>query len=299
MISGLDSAYPPSPDAALAAKADGIRLWGGYLASVPYDGWSHFGLYHPWPPEGFEFARLCGSTPIAFCSGWDDPGTLKALAEGWHLRLCLDVEGGIRPDGSWVQGWLDASGAGLYGNAPVHRGRRAAFYILAAYPGYDPSASWSGPRPNGPCGWQWQGTHTEFGVGVDRGAYDDWFGGLHGGGLDELMNLTQKHMAVREMYYRLLGRATIDDAEIDGWTLGRFDFPGGAIADDGSNLEALNNWIAAKPEAAVWRAKFAALQVGAQPPPDDDSQYATKADLNALAATIPTKASGPISLTLK
>ena len=47
---------------------------------------------------------------------------------------CLDVEGGIRADGAWVQPWLDASGAGLYGNAPVFSGRRAAFYETASDP---------------------------------------------------------------------------------------------------------------------------------------------------------------------
>lgn len=38
--------------------------------------------------------------------------------------------------------------------------------------------------------------------------------------------------------------------------------------------------------------------VGPSPTPDDDSKYATKADLDAVAATIPTKASGSVSLTL-
>jgi peptidoglycan hydrolase-like protein with peptidoglycan-binding domain len=83
-----------------------------------------------------------------------------------------------------VQDWLTKSGAGLYGNAPVFHGRRAAFYVLADYPGSDPHATWSPhvQRPNGPCGWQWEGTHTEFGCSVDRGWYDDWFavGGGHG-----------------------------------------------------------------------------------------------------------------------
>src|SRR5207237_988026 len=31
------------------------------------------------------------------------------------------------------------------------------------------------PRPNGPCGWQWQGTHKEFGWSVDRGWFEDSF----------------------------------------------------------------------------------------------------------------------------
>lgn len=176
MIAGLDSSTQPSPAQAVAAKNAGVRLWSGYLQTKP-----NVGLYAPWSQQGFENARLCGSTPIAYCSGWDNPATCQALAAAWKVRLCLDVENGIRPNGAWVQGWLDASGAGLYGNLPVHT-HKATFHILAAYPGFDPQATWD-PRllaPPGPSGWQWQGTHTEFGVGVDRGWFDDWFASTYG-----------------------------------------------------------------------------------------------------------------------
>ena len=177
MIVGLDSAFPPSAAQARAAAKAGVKMWSGYLQSRP-----NVGLYHPWSKANFDNARLAGSIPIAFCSGWDDPLACRQLAQRWGVRLCLDVEGGIRPNGSWVQAWLDISGAGLYGNAPVHPGRHAAFHVLAAYPFYGPlfppKATWSGVRPAGPCGWQWRGTHSEFGVGVDRGNYDDWFGGF-------------------------------------------------------------------------------------------------------------------------
>jgi hypothetical protein len=169
VIAGLDSSSQPSAAQAQAAHAAGVRLWSGYLQTKP-----NVGLFAPWTRQGFENARLCGSTPLAFCSGWDDPVALKTLAASWNLRLCLDVEGGIRPNGSWVQPFLTASGAGLYANAPYH-GWTAPFHILAGYPGFDPKATWSGLRPAGACGWQWEGTHTEFGVGVDRGWYDDWF----------------------------------------------------------------------------------------------------------------------------
>src|ERR1051326_5410649 len=171
MIAGLDSASEPSAAQANAAKAHGVRLWSGYIATQ-----ASVGLYHPWPRSAFENARLCGGKPIAYASGWDDPVACKRLAAAWNVRLCLDIEGGIRGDGSWAQAWLDQSGAGVYGNAPVHR-LRAPFHILAAYPGFDPKATWS-PRlahPSTPCGWQWQGTHSEFGIGVDRGWFDDFF----------------------------------------------------------------------------------------------------------------------------
>jgi hypothetical protein len=185
MIVGLDSAAEPTSAQALAAKASGVPLWSGYISTAPYDGGSHFWLWHPWSKAGFDNARLCGATPVAYCSGWDDPVALKNQAAAWGVRLCLDVENGIRGDGPWVQSFLDASGAGLYGNWGCHVNRRAAFHILAAYPGSsDPAGTWwaQTARPAGPCGWQWVGTHTEFGVGVDRGDYDDWFGGLYGGG---------------------------------------------------------------------------------------------------------------------
>jgi hypothetical protein len=151
---------------------------GGYYGNT-------VGLYHDWTRAEFEVARQCGSTPIAYCSGWDDPVACKAQAAAWNVLLCLDNEGGIRPDGAWAQPWLDASGAGVYGNAPVHR-LRAAFHVLAAYPSSgDPGgASWNyTARPAGPCGWQWAGTHTEFGIGVDSTWFDDWFaGGTFGAG---------------------------------------------------------------------------------------------------------------------
>lgn len=170
MIAGIDSSALPTLAMALAAKAAGVQIWSGYLQTKP-----NMGLYSPWTKEAFDCARLCGATPIAYCSGWDDPVACKNLAIAWNVRLCLDVEGGIRGDGPWVQPWLTASGAGLYGNGPVHINRTAAFHILAAYPGFNPNATWSGSRPVSPCAWQYQGTHSEFGVGVDRCWFDDWF----------------------------------------------------------------------------------------------------------------------------
>lgn len=170
MIVGLDSAYAPTVLEAQAAHDAGTRLWSGYLATRP-----QVGLYHAWTHADFDRARLCGGTPIAFASGWDDPVGCKALAAEWNVRLCLDVESGIRGDGGWVQTWLDASGAGLYGVANVHTNRRAPFHVLAWYIA-DPGATWSSyGRPASPCGWQWWNSHSAFGVTVDQGYYDDWF----------------------------------------------------------------------------------------------------------------------------
>src|SRR5258706_407064 len=106
MLAGRDSAFPPSPSTISAEVAGGIRVGGGYISTAPYDGYSHFQLYHPWPKEGFDYLRALGGKPIAFCSGWDNPNLLKILAQQWDVRLCLDVENGIRGDGPWVEGFL-------------------------------------------------------------------------------------------------------------------------------------------------------------------------------------------------
>lgn len=176
MIDGLDSAQPPTPEQVGAARAAGVGLWSGYLATRP-----GVNLLRPWSEAEFDVARLAGGTPIAFCSGWDDPAACRDLAAAWDVRLCLDVEDAIRGDGPWVQLWLDDSGAGLYGDCGVHDGRRAAFRVLAWYPIVPVAGTWNDvgcpPRPAGPCGWQSQGSHQEFGLDVDRGWYDDWFGG--------------------------------------------------------------------------------------------------------------------------
>lgn len=181
-VRGVDSAYPPNALALSAARGYGIQLWAGYFAGR--------NILNGWAETDFQRAEAFGLASIAFCSGWEDPGAMRAKSALWGVPICLDVEGGIRPDGSWVQPWLDTSGAGLYGNAPVHPGRRAAFHILADYPGYDPGESWPPglPKPSAPCAWQWQGTHIAFGQSVDSGWYDEAFvdGSLHGGGGGEI-----------------------------------------------------------------------------------------------------------------
>jgi hypothetical protein len=192
MIAALDSSFDaPSADQARAAAAAGIRGWCGYIATR-----GGTGLAAPWTRLAFENARLCGGTPIGFCSGQDDPVAVGRLAAAWNVLPYLDVEPGIRADGPWVQGWLDASGAGLYGLASVHfatGGRRAAGHIVANYPGRDPRATWPPwlPRPPGPLGWQWQGTHQEFGRSVDRLWLDDVFaeGDLNVAQLDDILRL--------------------------------------------------------------------------------------------------------------
>src|SRR6266550_4058730 len=115
VIAGLDSSADRPTAAQLAqAKAHGIKMWSGYLATKP-----HVNLLFPWAQEDFARVKAAGLTSVAYCSGKDDPVACKNRAAAWGVRLCLDVEGGIRGDGPWVQDWLTRSGAGLYGNEPV------------------------------------------------------------------------------------------------------------------------------------------------------------------------------------
>ncbi len=181
-VVGLDSSIDrPTAAQADAARAAGVSLWSGYISIRPPGPASQGGsnLLAGWSLADFDNARRCGGTPIAFCSGWDDPAAIRDVAAAWGVRPCLDVEDGIRGDGPWVDDWLRISGAGLYGRANVHH-HAAAFHVVARYPAsgcagesWDPVA---GSRPPAPCGWQCQGTHIEFGAAVDRGVYDDWFG---------------------------------------------------------------------------------------------------------------------------
>ena len=180
MIAGLDSSFDaPTLAQAREAYASGVRIWGGYLGSR--DG---LGLAVRWNRMSFWNVQQAGIVAVGFCSGYDDPDWIRTTATEWGILACVDVENGIRDDGAWVSGFVQRARCGLYGSMSTHYqtgepdGRGAAFNILAWYPGYDPRSTWFDAielRPSGPAGWQWQGTHTELGLGVDRGWYDDWF----------------------------------------------------------------------------------------------------------------------------
>ncbi len=174
MILGFDSSYTLPDDAGLRqAKADGVGAWAGYMTTKPSG-------IATWPKSNFDRIKAAGLGTWGYCSGWDDPAALKVQAAAWGIRILLDVENGIRGDGPWVQGFLDTSGAGLYGSPSVFAGRRAACYVVAMYPGgASPTATWLNgyTPPSGPHGWQSQGTHSAYGASVDSGYFDDWFGG--------------------------------------------------------------------------------------------------------------------------
>jgi hypothetical protein len=170
------SIHRPTAAQARAARAAGVRAWFGYLGTVSAD---RLGLADVWSQADFDAVREGGLVPGAFCSGWDDPAALKALAAAWGIPwLFLDNEIDIRGDGPWCDPWLAASGAGLYGLCSVH-GHRAPAHIVALYPGGDPQQIWDPTcsRPAGLLGWQSEGTHTDpaTGLSVDAGWLDDGF----------------------------------------------------------------------------------------------------------------------------
>lgn len=104
----------------------------------------------------------------------------RSMMHGGGARPVFEKQAdGTYAVSSWVQPWLNASGFGQYGNAPVIAGVIASRYVVAAYPGGDPGLSWPAylARPAGgaPCGWQFMGTHGFAGISVDSTHYDDNF----------------------------------------------------------------------------------------------------------------------------
>ena len=178
MIAALDSSFDaPTLAQAQAARGAGVQAWGGYLATQQQEG--AFNLAAPWSRMAFWNVQQAGLRAIAFCSGWDDPGTLRQLAAEWNVLLLADVEDAIRGDGPWVGPFLEASGAGLYGLLEVHRWP-APYRIVASYSAGCTGTTWPAPSPPvEPHGWQCQGTHRDpvTGLSVDSMRLDDWFGG--------------------------------------------------------------------------------------------------------------------------
>jgi hypothetical protein len=180
VIWALDSSFDaPTLAQAQEARAAGVGFWWGYLATVQEPG--AFNLAAPWSRQAFSNVQQAGLGCGAFVSGLDDPTALRQLAGEWGISLlALDDEDAIRPltEPDWRPAFLAASGAGLYGLLERHT-ISAPFRIAALYPaGGCSGATWpTSPAPPEPHGWQCQGTHTEFGLSVDRSALDDWFGG--------------------------------------------------------------------------------------------------------------------------
>lgn len=212
MRTGFDSAYPPTVSQIQAAKAAGISAWSGYFPGPGIlNGWSEQN-FHDVMNGGLGTSAYCSgwADPVAMETqrvSWgvpriilDDESGIRSVAThtqfefsagenrrlarsmmhtvGGLIRPVLEQKNGVWTVSSWVQPWLNASGAGQYGNEPVFAGVVASCYVFAAYPGGDPGLSWPTyyPRPSGgPCGWQFQGTHSFSGIGVDSTHYDDDF----------------------------------------------------------------------------------------------------------------------------
>ena len=177
-MSGRDSSAIPTDDTLLAAYDAGVRVWGGY-----FDGPD---ISHGWTAADFLRIKAMGMTAVAYCSGFSDPAAMRQQQLAWGVDyLFLDVESGIRSDGPWVQSWLYDAQCGLYGNASVFTGRTFPYAQLAAYPGTDPESTWPvntyPPTPTVPHGWQWRGSHDEFGINCDSAYWDDSFATQHPG----------------------------------------------------------------------------------------------------------------------
>ena len=276
MIDALDSATPPTMAQAQAAKAAGVRMWNGYLATR-----GNLGLLRPWTQAEFDVVRsVFGVTPLAYCSGWDSPGDVAAVGAAWKVRPCLDVEGGIRGDGAWVDGWLARSpGTGLYGLLSTH-GHPAPFRVVAGYPSSgDPVSTWptgkGGGWPAEPHGWQWAGSHQAFGVEVDACWMDDWFvGGTTGGDSWKVLTESEVHEKVRTWFIAGCGRQPTDG------DLANFV---AAVHTSGDNLEDVADSVYDSAEGQAWRAY---LHAASHPDTDDAELLALKQQLQAVRDTL-------------
>jgi hypothetical protein len=208
MIEAADSSdFHPTLAQLQAAHAQGVRVWGFYLPGP--------GIYSGHTKADFDRIHQAGMKSIGWASGNADPAQQKALAASWSVDYpTLDCESGIRGDGPWTQPWLDTSGFGLYmpygADGSAFNSKRAPWLIMAdylgAYPYRDPQATWNGPGPSVPHGWQWAGTVLAFGGEVDRLWLDDWF--AQGEDMDVAQfsqKLDEIHSAVVSNDYGALG----------------------------------------------------------------------------------------------
>ena len=168
-VAGLDSSTPPTASQAQQAAAAGVQVWGGY----PPTG----GEANGWSEADFLIVRQAGMEPIAFYFGVADIQQVIAFCRTAGVRLvCFDEEGwtGGAHDSADLSEVRAAGGlyAGLYGHpAAVHQYDGQYDFAVAADYSTAPGDTWpeNSPVPAVPHGRQYQGTHPEFGLGVDRG----------------------------------------------------------------------------------------------------------------------------------
>jgi len=257
-----DSAVPPTDAEIAAFKAQGVVGLCGYFKFdrsgniVVGTALSGDNIYYGWPDERFQAVKAAGLRTLAFCSGYDDPNWVRPRAARLGIQAWLDDEPGIRPVGGWEQAWVNDASAGQYGNGYVHVGVVAPLgHIFAGYFGYDPKTTWPlwVPRPNGPLGWQWIGTHNEQGLSVD----DDWFDDAIG-----MMAFGAAGGAFATVDYK-----NVHDA-IQFWLWGTIDTSAKSLADftwalqHGTSLQAIVDGWKQNPQYAAWQAKLAQLAQG-------------------------------------
>ena len=102
LLKAVDSFDAPTAQQLALAKADGCTVWLGYLPGK--------GIDSTWTSADFARIKDAGFFTFAYASGNADAQAMRALANQWGVRGCLDVEDGIRGDGPWVQPWLDDFG---------------------------------------------------------------------------------------------------------------------------------------------------------------------------------------------
>lgn len=177
-----DHWWAPSPASVAYAKSKGCQAIFGYISN------GRDSIYRGWSDGDFATVRDGGLLTGAYCSGWADPAWVKAEAARLNLRALLDCESSIRPDGPWVDPWLEISGTGFYGlgaDIATHSTHGHPSYVLAGYPSnsgtanpIDPGLSWGSvglPSPSRPIGRQYAGgVPTPFGP-VDYSHFDPAF----------------------------------------------------------------------------------------------------------------------------
>lgn len=261
LLAGKDSAYAPTDAQLDAFYAAGVRVFGGYIKL------GNDGIYHGWTAADFARVKAHGMVAVAYMSGWDDPTQARAVATSWGVSVVIvDIENGIRPDGTWVQGWLNTAHAGEYGNAAVHH-YTATIHEDAGYFGYDPKASWPAwiARPAGVCGWQWQGSHGEFGLTVDSAWWDDSIAGALAGDSAHSIGGSEitpqlANVLIRLSYFQIRGGEP-SPTELNNWL---------AKCTDDASTESVVIGILDSAESSAYHAKISAVLAAGPAQPDND-----------------------------
>lgn len=181
----LDSWWEPTIAQFRWAKASGFAGWLGYFSDVSGDR-----IYHGWANQTFLNAIAEGLQTGDYDSGFDNPAEIAARNAELDIIGILDAEASIRPDGPWLDPWMDTAGPRerLYGGGDVMAGHAThghPGYILAGYPSnsgtahpIDPGLTFGTivlPSPRRPIGRQYAGgVPTAYGP-VDYSHFEPGF----------------------------------------------------------------------------------------------------------------------------